>query len=115
MAPQEIPRQILREEVAAAIRSAGLLGNGDRERLIRIDERQKISEDQLRSIDQKIDQANAERKHDIDQFRLEVKTDYVRKGDIQDVAGDFRKARWMLLAGVVTAVLAVALSGKAGG
>lgn len=105
-------RQLLREEVTAAIRSAGLLGNGDRERLVRIEERHNATAHRVEAIEHKIDVANTIRQHEIDNLRGEMKADFLRKTDVNDVVGDVRKVRWLVIASVVAALLIVVLKSK---
>ena len=106
-----------RSSVADAVRAAvrdearalGLLGNGDRERLIRMEERHRTVEQRVEAIEAKIDGLAGELKARDE--RAEKR--FVSRAEAADVLGDVRKVRWMIVAAVLAALLAVALQGKA--
>lgn len=106
-----------RNSVADAVRAAvrdearalGLLGNGDRERLIRMEERHRTVEQRVKAIETKIDALAGELKGRDE--KAEKK--FVTRAEATDVIGDVRKVRWMIVAAVVAALLAVALQGRA--
>ncbi len=106
-----------RSSVADAVRAAvrdearalGLLGNGDRERLIRMEERHRTIEQRIEAIEAKIDALAGELKGRDDK----VEKKYLTRAEAADVIGDVRKVRWTIVAAVVAALLAVALQGRA--
>ena len=106
-----------RNSVADAVRAAvrdearalGLLGNGDWERLIRMEERHRTVEQRVKAIEVKIDALFGELKGRDE--KAEKK--FVTRAEATDVIGDVRKVRWMIVAAVVAALLAVALQGRA--
>ena len=98
-------RAAVREEAGAL----GLLGNGDRERLIRMEERHRTVDQRVAAIEVKIDALAGELKGRDE--RAEKR--FVTRAEAADVLGDVRRVRWMIVAAVVAAVLAVALQGKA--
>ena len=98
-------RAAVREEA----RALGLLGNGDRERLIRMEERHRTVDQRVAAIEGKIDALAGELKARDE--RAEKR--FVTRAEAADVLGDVRRVRWMIVAAVVAAVLAVALQGKA--
>lgn len=105
-------RNGLAEAVRAAVRdearALGLLGNGDRERLIRIEERHRTVEQRVEAIEAKIDGLAGELKARDD--RADKR--FVSRAEASDALGDVRKVRWMIVAATVAALLAVALQGK---
>ncbi len=99
----------VRDAVRIEARSLGLLGNGDRERLIRIEERHRTVEQRIDAIEGKIDTlADDLRGRD---ERAERR--FVTRAEANDVIGDVRRVRWMILAAVVAALLAFAVQGRA--
>ncbi len=98
-------RAAVREEAGAL----GLLGNGDRERLIRIEERHRTVERRVAAIEGKIDALAGELKARDER----AETRFVTRAEAADVLGDVRKVRWMIVAAMIAALLAVALQGKA--
>lgn len=106
-----------RRDIAASVRTAlreeaqalGLLGNGDRERLIRMEERHRAVERRIGAIETKIDGLAGELKARDE--RAEQR--FVSRSEAADVLGDVRKVRWTIVAAVVAALLAVLLQGRA--
>ena len=101
--------EAVRAAVRDEVRAFGLLGNGDRERLIRIEERHRSVEQRVEAIEAKIDALAGELKGRDE--RAEKR--FVTRAEAADALGDVRKVRWMIVAAVVAALLAVALQGKA--
>lgn len=106
-------RNGMAEAVRAAVRdearALGLLGNGDRERLIRMEERHRSIEQRVEAIEAKIDALAGELKGRDE--RADKR--FVTRSEATDVLGDVRKVRWMIVAAVIAALLAVALQGRA--
>ncbi|MDE0718169.1 MAG: hypothetical protein OXH64_09565 [Rhodospirillaceae bacterium] len=98
-------RAAVREEA----RALGLLGNGDRERLIRMEERHRTVDRRVAAIEGKIDALAGELKERDER----AETRFVTRAEASDVLGDVRKVRWMIVAAVVAALLAITLQGKA--
>ncbi len=105
------------EAVRAAVRdearALGLLGNGDRERLIRIEERHRTVEARVEAIEGKIDALAGGLADELRARDERAEKRFVTRAEASDALGDVRKVRWTVVVAAVAAVLAVALQGKA--